>query len=163
MFKLYPRLSAMSEVTWSPGASKNYTSFTNRLVTHEQRLMQMGVNYNHETIPQIGTWGPNVPASPTVMNWDITTNVTMAGEIDVNFFYTNGTSGLNISSVALLQNGVQVSSDVHDGFAMNDSIYQLYILNLPETKPGATYTIQAVISGSSGTNSSGIVYLPNWN
>jgi hexosaminidase len=163
LFKYYPRLCAMSEVTWTPAASKNYTSFTNRLVTHEQRLTQMGVNYNHETIPQIGTWGPNVPASPTIMNWDITTNVTAAGEIDVNFFYTNGTSGLNISSVALLQNGVQVSSDVHDGFAMNDSIYELYILNLPETKPGATYTIQAVISGSGGTNSSGIIYLPNWN
>ena len=163
MFKYYPRLCAMSEVTWSPKASKNYSSFTNRLVTHEQRLTQMGVNYNHETIPQVGNWGPTVPASPTAMNWDITTNVTAAGEIDVNFFYTSGASGLNIASVALLQNGVQVDIDTHAGFAMNDSVYQVYIVHLPETKPGATYTIQAVISGSSGTSSSGIVYLPNWN
>lgn len=161
LFKLYPRESAMAELDWTPSASKNYTSFTNRLVTHEERLAAMGVNYNHESIPQVGTWGPAVSTTPTTMSWNITTNVTVAGEIDVNFFSTGG-NGLGIGSVALLQNGVQVDIDTHAGFASGSGVYTLYVLHLPETKPGASYTIQAVVSSSGGTTSSGIVYLPNW-
>jgi hexosaminidase len=163
MFKMFPRVCALAEATWTPTGSKSYSSFTNRLGVHEQRLDQMGVNYDRETIPQIGAWGPTVSASPVTMNWDITTNVTAAGEIDVNFVWTSGNNGLLISSVALLQNGTQVDIDTHTGVAGKSPAYTLYIFRLPETKPGATYTIQAVVSGYNGPSSSGVVYLPNWN
>lgn len=163
MFKMYPREAAMAELTWTQAAQKNYSSFTNRLVIHEQRLTAMGVNYDHESIPQIGTWGPSVSTSPTPMTWNITTNVATSGEIDVNFLYTSGADGLAISSVALLQNGVQLDIDTHAGFAGDGSTYTLYVLHLPQAVPGATYTIQATVAGSGGTASSGIVYLPNWN
>ena len=163
MFKLFPRACALAEATWTPSGLKNYGSFTNRLGVHLQRLDQMRVNYDRETIPQIGSWGPVVAASPTTMSWDITTNVTAAGEIDVNFVWTSGNNGIQISSVALLQNGVQVDIDTHTGIAAKSAAYTLYIVRLPQTKPGATYTIQAVVSGYNGTSSSGNVYLPNWN
>jgi hypothetical protein len=157
-------MCALAELTWTPSGSKNYNSFTNRLVAHERRLAQMGVNYNHETIPQIATWGPSVSTTPTSNSWDITPYVTAAGEYDVNFFRTSGANGLAISSVALLQNGVQVDVDIHNGLAQGGmSVYTLYIVHLPETKPGATYTIQAVYAGAGGTATSGTVYLPNWN
>ena len=64
LYKLYPRMCALAELAWTPSSSKNYNSFTNRLVTHEQRLAQMGANYNHETIPQIGTWDPRSRPRP---------------------------------------------------------------------------------------------------
>jgi hexosaminidase len=167
MFKLWPRVCALAEVTWTPTASQGFAGFTNRLVLHQQRLTQAGINYNHETIPQIGAWGPTVSASPVTLNWDITTNVTAAGEIDVNFAWTSGTAGtgLLITSVALLQNGTPVDIDTHTGVAAKSTAgaYTLYILHLPETKPGATYTIQAVVSGYNGATTSGVVYLPNWN
>ena len=162
MFKMFPRESALAEITWTPPASQSYSGFTNRLVTQEQRLAQMGVNYDHESVPTIGTWGPAVPTNATTMTWNITANVTAAGEIDVNFIYTSGADGLSITSVALLQNGVQVDIDVHAGFAGSGPTYPMYIVHLPETKPGATYTIQAVVAGFGGTASSGTVYLPNW-
>jgi hexosaminidase len=164
MFKLFPRACALAEVTWTPTNFQSFTSFTNRLAIHQQRFDAMGVNYNRETIPQIGAWGPTVPTSPVAMTWDITTNVTAAGEIDVNFVWTSGDNGLLISSVALLQNGTPVDVDNHTGIAARSSpAYTLYIFRLPETKPGATYTIQAVVSGYNGSASSGVVYLPNWN
>lgn len=172
MFKMFPRETAMAEVTWTPTASQSYSSFTNRLVTEEQRFAQMGLNCDHETIPTIGTWGPTVSASATTMDFNITTNVTAAGEIDVSFWYGSG-ANLSISSVALLVNGVQVDIDTHAGTAEPSSSYQatepfipiftLYVLHLPETKPGATYTLQAVIQGSGGTSTSGTIYMPNWN
>jgi hexosaminidase len=164
MFKLFPRASAVAEATWTPTASKNFSSFTNRLAVHEQRLDQMGVNYNREFVPQIGSWGPTVSASPTTLTFDITTNITAAGEVDVNFVATTGSAGLQINSVSLLQNGSVADTDTHTGIASKTTAaYTLYILRLPETKPGATYKIQAVVSGYNGTISSGSVYLPNWN
>jgi hexosaminidase len=164
MFKLFPRACAVAEVTWTPTNSQSFSSFTNRLAVHQQRFDAMGVNYNRETIPQIGTWGPSVPTTPVTMTWDITTNITAAGEIDVNFVWTSGNNGLLISSVTLLQNGIPVDIDNHTGIAARSSpAYTLYVFRLPETKPGATYTIQAVISGYNGSASSGVVYMPNWN
>ena len=72
--------------------------------------------------------------------------------------------------MALLVNGVQVDIDTHAGTASGYQgtqpyipIFTLYVLHLPETKPGATYTIQAVVAGSGGTSGSGTIYLPNWN
>ena len=150
-------------MTWTPTNLQSFASFTNRLAVHEQRFEQMGVNYDRETIPQVGSWGPTVPASSVTMNWDITPNVTAAGEVDVSFVRTAGSNGLLISSVALFQNGVQVDVDAHLGVASTTPAYTLYILHLPETKPGASYTIQAVVSGYDGTSTSGAVYLPNWN
>jgi hexosaminidase len=170
MFKLFPRSTAMAEVLWTPAASQNYTSFTNRLATHEQRFAQMGLNYDHESIPTVGGW-TNVTTSGSTLTYNITTNVTAAGEIDISFWYLSG-SPLAITSVALLVNGVQVDIDTHSGLAESSSTYQstapfipvytLYIVHLPELVPGATYTIKAVVAGSGGTATSGAVYMPNW-
>jgi hypothetical protein len=171
MFKMFPRETAMAEITWTPKASQSYGSFTNRLAVEKQRFTQMGLNYDHESVPVIGGW-TNVTTGGTTMTYNITTNVTSAGEIDVSFWYLSG-SPLAISSVALLVNGVQTDIDVHSGTAESSSTYQatepfipvftLYIVHLPELIPNATYTIQAVVAGSGGTATSGTVYLPNWN
>ncbi len=168
MFKMWPRETAMSEITWTPKASQSFSNFTNRLVLHEQRLAAMGANYDHESIPVIGSWS-NVGTGGTTLNFDITTNVTAAGEIDISFWYGSGSS-LNISSVSLLVNGTQVDIDTHsgnaDGYQPGSEpfipVFTLYIVRLSEFKPGATYTIKAVVAGSGGTATSGTVYMPNW-
>jgi hexosaminidase len=169
MFKMFPRACAMAEITWTPTASQNLTSFIQRLTNDEQRLAQLGINYDHEIIPQIGTWSTNiVPATYTTWQWNITTNVTAAGEIDVNFCYTNGNNGLNIAWTSLLQNGTEIDRDTHYGFAQKGTAaavttnQTVYVLHLPAYKSGATYSIDASVQGIGGTNSSGIVFLPNW-
>ncbi len=163
-FKALPRLCAMAELTWTPAAQKNYANFTQRLVTHEKRLTQMGVNYDHTNLVQIGSWSSPVSTSATTVYYDITPYVTAAGEIDVDFNYTTGADGLYIYSAALLVNGVPVDTDVYTGFA-GLAYTQLpnYILHLASFKPGATYRIQASIAGRGGTDSTGVVYLSNWN
>jgi hexosaminidase len=130
----------------------------------------MGINYNHESIPAAGTWTPQqVPASYSTLQWDITPNITAAGEVDVAFCYTNGANGLNIAWTSLLQNGTEIDRDTHSGVAQSSTEAgyaangTIYVLHLPVRKAGATYQIQASVQGSGGTNSSGIVYLPNWN
>jgi hexosaminidase len=168
MFKMFPRLCAMAEITWTPLASQNYANFIQRLALDEQRLSQMDANYNHESIPAIGTWGP-VPAGYSTLQWDITTNVTAAGEIDVNFSCAPATNGLTIAWADLLQNGIEIDRDTHNGYAQNNSTYAasttnqtIYVLHLPVYQPGATYSIGASVQAISSTNCSGTVYLPNW-
>ena len=172
-YKIYPRICAEAEMTWTPKVQKNFNDFTNRLVLDEQRLAQMGLNYNREIIPQIGSWGPSVPTIATNVSYDITPYVTKGGEIDVSFVYTSGSDGINVFSAALLENGVQVDINTFTGFAGLANYTQTghafggvayYILHLPQFHPGSTYTIQASIAEhGSSVSSNGKVYLPNWN
>ncbi len=172
-YKMFPRLCAEAEMTWTPKAQKDYADFTNRLMVDEERLAQMGLNYNHEVVPQIGSWGPSVPTSPTTVSYDITPYVTKGGEIDVSFVYTSGSDGINVYSVTLLENGVPVDTNTFTGFA-GLAVYTqtgsslggvaYYAVHLPWYHPGATYTIQASIAEhGSSASSSGKVFLPNWN
>jgi hexosaminidase len=172
--KMFPRVCALAELTWTPKTLKNFSDFTNRLATHEQRLDQMGINYNHGTIPQIGSWGPSVATTATTVSYDITPYVSKAGEINVSFDWTGPSSdGLNVFWVKLLENGTQVDMNTFNGFA-GAAVYSqtgnalggvaYYVLHLPWYHPGSTYTIQASISEHGANHSTtGNVYLPNWN
>jgi hexosaminidase len=170
-FKALPRMCAMAEVTWTPAASKNYTNFTQRLMTQEQRFDSMGVNYDRTNlnVAAVGSWTSPVPTSRTNVSFDISANVTKAGEIDVDFTYTSGNDGLFVYSVTLLVNGNPVDTQT---FTTNTGLlsripttYGLayYVLHLPAYTPGATYTIQASVAGRGGTDSNGTVFLANWN
>jgi hexosaminidase len=169
-FKAFPRMCAMAELTWTPAASKSFSDFTNRLVTHEQRLTSMGMNFDTVSAAQIGTWGPTVSSSQATVTFTATSAITKAGDVNVDFHYTSGANALNIYSVTLFVNGVQVDTDnTYIGFAGvaaggNANPNQPYfVLHLKTYQPGATYTIQAVIGGVGGTASTGTVYITNWN
>jgi hexosaminidase len=165
-FKMYPRLSAIAEVNWTAPALKNYADFTNRLVTHTQRLNRMGVNYNRSVLPPVlGTWTPaQISSSYSTVTWDITSSVTEPGEIDVSFCYSTGLHGINIAWAALLENGVELDRDTHGGYSGTGitNYRPAYIVRLPARRPGATYTLAASIQGRGGTNSNGTIYRPDW-
>ena len=75
--------------------------------------------------------------------------------------------------MALLEDGVQVDINTFAGIAWNVTYAQAgnslggvpyYVVHLPWFHPGSTYTIQASIARhGSSPNSSGKVFLPNWN
>jgi hexosaminidase len=164
-FKMFPRLSALTEVNWTAASLKNYTSFTNRLAIHNQRLSNAGVNFNPLAVPPtVGTWAPaQTPATYFTLSWNITWNITKAGEIDVSFCWKSGANGLDIAWAALLENGVEIDRDTHAGFTGAGPVKPAYILHLPALRPGATYSIAASVQGRGGTDSTGIVYRTNWN
>lgn len=163
-FKLFPRLCAMAEVTWTPAALKNYADFSQRLTTHLQRLAQVGVNHDRTNAVRIGTWAAAVSTNGVTTNYDITPYVAGAGEIDVSFYYTSGTNGLDVGWAALLENGVEIDRDNFAGFAGSSyTALPVYVLHLGIFKSGATYTIRASIAGRGGTTTAGTVYLTNWN
>jgi hexosaminidase len=69
---------------------------------------------------------------------------------------------LDIAWAALLENGAEIDRDTHAGFAGATPSKPAYVLRLPARRPGATYTLRASVAGRGGTDSSGIVYRPNW-
>ncbi len=165
-FKAFPRLCAMAELTWTAAAQKNFTNFAARLVAHEQRLAAMGMNYDNTNAIAVGTWGPTVSTTQTNVTYDITSYVTNAGDINLDFHYTSGADALNIYSVSLLVNGVQVDADNtgYVGYAgLSAANLPYFLLHLKNFQPGATYTLQATVAGVGGASSSGTIFLVNWN
>jgi hexosaminidase len=45
-YMIFPRLSALSEVVWTPAASKNWNDFEKRLATQFKRYDLWGVDYS---------------------------------------------------------------------------------------------------------------------
>jgi hexosaminidase len=163
-FRMYPRLCALAEGNWTPAALKNFGDFTNRLVIHKQRLRALGVNYNPSaTPPEICSWSSaQISTNFSALNWNITSSLTNAGEIDVSFCWKSGTNGLDIAWAALLENGVEIDRDTHAGFTGASPVKPAYVLRLPARRPGAAYTLRASVAGRGGVNSTGIIYRPNW-
>ena len=44
-YMLFPRLSALAEVTWTPRAGRDFADFTRRLAGHFRRLDALDVRY----------------------------------------------------------------------------------------------------------------------
>jgi hexosaminidase len=49
-YMIFPRESALAEVTWSPKAARNLDDFLRRLATDDRRLDAMGVNYRRNPL-----------------------------------------------------------------------------------------------------------------
>jgi hexosaminidase len=151
-YMTFPRLCALAEVTWSPKAFRNFADFIQRLKIDNQRLRQRGVNfrpYHPETTGQIGGWSSaQIKAKAAPIEWDVTKNVNTAGKCCVNFSYTEGDSGIEISWVALLEDGQEICRDTHPGFAGIDPSRSFYFLNIPPPKLDALYTLRAQVAAS---------------
>jgi hexosaminidase len=161
-YMAFPRLSALAEVTWSPKEARNFDDFIHRLKTDNQRLDQLGVNYRldrPETRTQIGGWKPaQIKSEMSPLEWDVTKNVTAAGNCAVSLEFTSGACGIDIAWVALLEDDKEIARDTHNGFTGSSPRKPVYSLDIPAPKPGAHYTLRAQVAGSGGTDSAGSVF-----
>ena len=161
-YMVFPRLAAMSEVTWSPKTARNFDDFIHRLNTDSQRLDQLGVNYRHyrpEIRTQVGGWkAAQIKNELSPLDWDVTKNVTAAGKVHVSFEFTEGACAIDIASVALLEDGQEISRDAHDGFAGGSPRKPVYALDVPAPKPSTHYTLRAQVKGDGGTDSAGGIF-----
>ena len=161
-YMLFPRLTALAEITWSAKSSHNFSDFTRRLEVDNQRLDAGGVNFRRYVpdgrIP-IGAWEPAViKDKPSPWDIDLPTAVVKAGRARVNLEYTDGACGIDITGVALLADGQVISQDTHAGFTGANPRDPVYTLEVPAPKPGVHYTLRAQVAGSGGTDSAGTVY-----
>ncbi len=154
-YMAFPRLCALAEVTWSPKDKHNWDDFSRRLQTHELRLEAFGVNYRRDLSVPVGEWKSSTSQNSTNVQWDVTSQIKGAGQYRIVFHFAKG-NGLPVKSVALLEDGKEVVTDSHAGFAARNPSKPVYVLDLPAVKENAKYAVQASIGN---VNSSGTVTL----
>ena len=153
--QLFPRLLALAERGWSPAEARDWPAFNARLDAHLPVLRAMGVHCHTEPA---GHWFPQQIATnyaPLVV--DATRAVSAAGSYRVTLQYTKGASRLGIESVALLEDGVEVSADRHHGVTGASHEANAYVVELKRHRPGAKYEVRASVRGENTTDSSGDV------
>jgi hexosaminidase len=166
-YQVYPRLAAYAEVGWTALENKDYSSFKERMKSQLERWDIQGIGYARDQVAKlsaqdffnhhkIDSWNPAAtPADWSEVDFSTDGQFDTAGEYEVAFVYQKGTHALDISAVALLENGAQIARDEHVGFAGNNMRGIVYTLKLPKVKPGASYTLRARVKGNGGTDSHG--------
>jgi len=159
--QVFPRLCALAEVAWTPTELRDWDGFQPRLAQNLVRLNLLDVAYHADPMigyAAVGEWNPAmVRETLAPVEWDITKVVHQGGDLLVMFSFSQGAHAISISLVSLLENGVEVSVDKHDGWSgatLRDNVYKLA---LKDCKPGATYRIRALIKGEGGTDSHGTI------
>lgn len=153
-YMMFPRLCALAEVDWSPKSTRDFNDFNQRLKVHERRLDAQGVRYREELAVKIGEWRAaqlTTNAEGTNLEWDVTDKIKFMAQNRIVFQHASG-PGLAITSVSLLQNGIEIARDVHNGFAARNPTKAAYILNVGEAAPDPHYILRASVigAGSSG-------------
>lgn len=161
--RLFPRVSIIAEMAWSPKANRRWDAFRPRLAEHLKVLDRLGVQY----IPDadlggttVGQWSPQgISEQMTTLGIDLTAHVSGPGEYLVIPQYQRGNHGVEIESVTLLRDGVEVSRDAHTGTSGWQHVNNLYRLALHHHEPGASYRLEVRLKSSGGTDSTGRVVL----
>ena len=172
-YMMFPRLTALAEVTWSPKEARNWEDFNRRLPVQFQRFAQLGINYRRlgndqrldrsnqpKTAVEIGEWTPsqlNI-SSHSLLEWDVTPQITSPGKYRVDLNSTHGTNALNVYAASLLEDGVEIARDANQKFTYAGNSFAVYVLNLRAHKAGAKYRVRAEADGWGGTNSFGKVF-----
>lgn len=167
--QVFPRLSAYAEVGWTNLSRKDFTNFKARMRTQAKRWQLLGTNYYADAVnkltaadlfnyTKIGQWNPqSVGMDFKTLSFEVTEQISGKGNFEVGVLYQKGAHAVDIQSVALLQNGKQVSIDRHRGYSGSDLKDILYQLKVTEYTAGDTFTIQVTLKGSGGHDTYGEV------
>lgn len=167
-YQAFPRACAFAEVGWTPAGKKDFPDFKKRLKAYSERMDLMGIKFARNVIsqidksdffntPRIGTWTP-ATVTRKEHSFDVTKLVKASGKHTVTLLYDKGAHAIEIESVALYENSREVSRDAHAGRSGAHKENIQYILNAPEPRQGATYTVKAKFKGDGGRDSHGTVY-----
>jgi hexosaminidase len=156
--KTFPRILALAEVGWTPQEKRDGTEFSRRLQAFLPRLEALGIPYFKPAV-LLGNWTPE-SMSETWKDWDlnVTAHIKQAGPVDVAFIYQRGQDGLQIQSVALLEDDREIDRDEHVGSTGASHEKNTYHLHIGTVKASATYTLRTRIRAN-GTDSYGDVLL----
>jgi hexosaminidase len=162
--QVFPRLTALAEVAWTPARLREESDFLDRMKTHYRRFEVLGVNYFREgmegSIPKdakpVGTWqSDQMTTEGKVLEWDVTSFVDEAATYQVVIFYRRGQHAAAAQWVALDENGIEKSRDTHECWSGGIKQNVVYTLTLDAHKPGATYRLRSHLAGVGGTDTFG--------
>ncbi len=164
-FQVFPRMTALAEVAWSPQDKRSWEDFSRRMETHTKRFEVLGVKFGYDEMGDIeantttlGTWtADQMKAEGVTLEWDVSNYVDAPGKYEALFLYTSGQAAVEIEWAALVENGIEVQRDTHDGWSGYDKRNVIYRFELKEFKKDAKYTVKAFLTPVGGLNSNGEV------
>lgn len=109
----------------------------------------------------IGRWSPKECSAKAWKIWDfdVTKQMDANGTWAVTFTYTRGGARLDISEVALLQNGVEVSKDAHPGVTGDVNAHNTYTLRFDDPILGAELCLRVKAKTHGSADSNGVIQL----
>jgi hexosaminidase len=175
---LWPRLTALAEIAWSPPETRDWAGFRARLLgTHYERLALMGLGTPGTDISpadvrqalidrsdfdwgtRIGGWEPSQMLETwKTLDWDVTAQVHKPGMYTVLLNYEGGADALAIESVEIMKDGLSLAQDVHAGWTGGATRDRVYRLSLPAYEPAAHYAVRVHLRSDGGTDSHGAVW-----
>jgi hypothetical protein len=162
-YQMYPRLVALSEVAWSPQQSREWSDFNARLDRHLRRFQLLGIHYFNQAAvgKKIGAWqGSDLSGnSPRLFEWDVTAFLNKASECEVQVRRDDGQKPVYVRSVALLEEGKEISREVFPGPLDERNDVAIGWLDLSKRKPAARYTVRVTLQGAKEGGLAGSVWI----
>ena len=110
---------------------------------------------------KIGQWKSGQPGNgkPVEMTFDATGKINGNGTYRITFIYTSGAVRLDIDSVKVFRNDVQVAEDIHHGVTGASSSKNSYNVKITSYETGAAFKIKAQVYGDTGNDTNGVVLI----
>lgn len=109
----------------------------------------------------IGEWTPDQiqDSQYTSFEMNATGKITQNGVYELFFWYTGGSSRLDIESIEILKNGKKIAKDKHFGYSGENSSDNMYTFEIKDYETGAAFTVLAQVRGATEKDSNGKVFI----
>jgi hexosaminidase len=109
----------------------------------------------------IGEWNPsNIKGQQfSLFEMNASGKINGNGEYQVSFWFTDGSTRLDIRSLEVYKNGVKVTEDIHEGRTGSSNVANLYKFKIDNYETGAVFTLKASIRGDINNDSNGAVFI----
>ena len=109
----------------------------------------------------IGEWKPAGIKAARFSDFEMNASgkISQNGEYQLSFWYTEGSSRLEIKSITVYKNGLKVAEDVHHGFTGISVGHNQYRFKINNYETGAVFTIRASVRGDISNDSNGAVFI----
>jgi hexosaminidase len=160
-WKLFPRVSALSEIAWTNTANLDWNSFVTRFGNVEKnRLAILGRNSAPIASGLSATWeSDEIPTRWVTMQWPVTGSVGVIGAYQVAFVYERGKNALKVNNVKLWVAGSLAGGDDHDGVAFDPPQNNIFRITTIISSLNRQVYITANVSCDGGSDSNGKVYV----
>jgi hypothetical protein len=112
------------------------------------------------TYQKVGDWAPaQMNEKGATLRFDVSKLLKGPGTFQVEWQYTRGAHGCDLTGTRLLCDGKVVAQDPHRGWTGAGDRDNGYRLELNDFQPGARYELEGDLSSSGGTDSRGEVWL----
>jgi hexosaminidase len=162
-YQMFPRLAALAEVAWSPQQIRDWSDFNARLDRHFRRFHLLGIRYfdNASVGHKIGAWQASDLSgnAPRQFDWDATPFLNKVGEYEVQVRREDGQKPVYVRSVALLEDGKEISREVFPGPLTESNDVAIGWLELGNRKPAAHYFVRVTLQGADQGGLAGSVWI----